>query len=224
MLKVEEGGRYRRAGQGNELVHPSYERARTLSKQDSVPRKGVSRKTHGDGSAYGREGKNAPMSPTDRPWVEPYPGLLTGPPRAQPLPVCHASRGYWWVCSIRKSVLTQGYFSQSGNLTHAVCSSVGTHACRLNAWRNNSCCCSVAYEGAGAAIEPPGLLRNRTARVVPTTVGSCEVAASCVFPCWRSVPRYLSHLSISIDALTTTHQRRGFPCLCPRATGDWLIM
>ena len=100
--------------------------ARTLSKQDSVPRNGVSSKTHGDGWAA-TQGKNAPMSPTDRLWVEPYPGLLTGP-RATPMPVCHASRGYWWVCGVRKSVLTQGYFSQSGNSTHAVCFSVETHA------------------------------------------------------------------------------------------------
>lgn len=51
-----------------------------MSKQDSVPRNEVSSKTHGDGWAATRKGsKNAPMSPTDRPWVEPYPGLLTGP-------------------------------------------------------------------------------------------------------------------------------------------------
>lgn len=53
---------------------------RTLSKQDFGAQKwlnGSPARTMGSGGPQAK--KNAPMSPTDRPRVEPYPGLLTAP-------------------------------------------------------------------------------------------------------------------------------------------------
>lgn len=81
-------------------------RTRTLSKQDSVPRNGSMGLQQDPWGWVGRTGldanKNAPMSPTDRPRVEPYPGLLTAPCAKGVthacLP-CESRAG--WVCGIR---------------------------------------------------------------------------------------------------------------------------
>ena len=133
-----------------------WEPARTLSKQDSVPRNDLSSKTHEDQGLRLDAKKEMPRChPRDRPrgWG-PCPGLLTayaakGRP---PMPVCHMRVG-WVVSEVCSNAGVS--LSQSGNTTHVVCSS----QCSVDVRLSSECVpyssllrVVVAYEGDGVAI------------------------------------------------------------------------